>query len=333
MVILKLNLLKNEEEKMKNLWKQIGSFLTGIVVCILLSLLLTYFLNQQMEKQEVQKTGIIISDIIVFLTVLYYVGWCGIVNIKPIHTGVLLILDNVTSWYLLPSGYSWLLPKPLMDFIDVNMKELTIDTPIQKVLTRDNVEIEIDIQTQLRIIKPLTFINVETGLKAIEALIERNARWLARVFTVEKIGDSKDFFAQTIAGKTTTEEIEKELKKLAKKLGKDYPKETGDIIENWGIELVKVMVTRIKIPDNVTKANEEREIKIVQKKAEKTAAKTLAMAMDIIKKKYPKLSDKDLANLAQTQSKKGTISRHIIDGNATPIEKAGLLAGGKGGEK
>jgi len=123
------------------------------------------------------------------------------------------------------------------------------------------------------------------------------------------------------------------LKKLAKKLGKDYPKETGDIIENWGIELVKVMVTRIKIPDNVTKANEEREIKIVQKKAEKTAAKTLAMAMDIIKKKYPKLSDKDLANLAQTQSKKGTISRHIIDGNATPIEKAGLLAGGKGGEK
>ena len=311
---------------MNNLQKQIFSFVLGFVLCVTVSVFCCFLISFWMKKNNIIDNWILFSQIIVVITVFYTLGYQGIRKIKPVHTGVPLFFDAIVEWFLLPSGLFWILPEPLMGFIDVSLKEQTKDLPLKKVLSLDNIEAEIDVQVQYIIEKPFVLVKVEEPEKALEGLVDRNVRWLANALHIEKLPGVKSLFSQMLEGKVSLDDLKNHSETKSEQLGDDHPDDIREVARQWGYKIIKAMVTDIVIPEEIVDANIKKQTEKAERVSESTENQTLILLMRELKKEFPNLSDQEVANLVQTE--RGKVTRHIIDGTADSLTKAGSLAGG-----
>jgi len=178
-------------------------------------------------------------------------------------------------------------------------------------------------------------VRVDQPVKALTGLIDRNVRWLANLIPLEKLPGVKTLFSQLLEGKISVANLishdSTDSEKL--KLEENRLEELGIVsnAEEWGLKIVKAMVTDIRIPESISEANAEKEVEKAQQISEGTEFDTfwtLLGAGDVEegKKAFKKMTPEKRTDAIQTEREKAT--RIIVDGTGDPIVKAGYLAGG-----
>ncbi|OGD69269.1 hypothetical protein A2996_01485 [Candidatus Campbellbacteria bacterium RIFCSPLOWO2_01_FULL_34_15] len=282
----------------------------------------------------------IIASVLAALAILMVFGWNGIREIQPVHVGVPMILGDLSDLFLLPGGYSWLPPEPIMDFVEVSLKEKTMKPDIKGILSSDNKTASIDAQIQFFVSNPYIYSKVDEPDKALEGLVGRNVRWLANMVEVVKLPGVKGLFSDLLEGttldkivghdSTDTDRVVAEalalglIKDSAEDFSKIHVGGIKETAEEWGLTIKKAMVTEVGIPQEITKANAEKDVEMAQRKSESVQNRTLLDLMKEFKVDFPDLSDEKIADLIQVERKKAI--RVIIDGNAGDFTK-GAVAG------
>ncbi len=314
-----------KEKKVNNLEKQMASLFIGISFTTIITFILLFIIQRIMLTTNLPKLWITVSLWITGIMSIFYFGIGGLILIKPVHSGVVLFLGSIIEWFTLPSGYSWILPKPLMNFIEVDTREETKDHPLQEVLSRDNSQAEIDVQVQRRVIDPVAHIKVEDAEKSLDGLVERNVRWLGNLVLIKDLPGVKNIFSKILEGEINLKDIEEtkviDMSEIKIELGESLIKKPA---LDWGYEISKILVKDIRIPKELTNANVKKMIEEAEKLADTVETDNLISNVKKIAKEL-EMSTSKAADLFQAEREKAT--RTIIDGTADPLVKAGKLAG------
>jgi len=324
-----------EPVKVKKPISRLATFLVGITLNAGLIFVATIIVTNFTGGFSIRG---IIASVLATLAILMVFGWNGIREIKPVHVGVPMIMGDLSDLFLLPGGYFWLPPKPFMDFVEVSLKEKTMNPDIKGVLSSDNKTASIDAQIQYFISNPYIYLQVDKPEESLEGLIGKNVRWLANMVEVVKLPGVKGLFSELLKGttldkivghdSTDTDKVVSEALVLG--LIKDPTEDFSQIsvggiketAQEWGLTIKKAMVTEVVIPKEITDANADRDVEIAQRKSESVQNRTLLDLMKEFKVDFPDLSDEKIADLIQVERKKAI--RVIIDGNAGDFTKGSV---------
>jgi regulator of protease activity HflC (stomatin/prohibitin superfamily) len=172
----------------------------------------------------------------------------------------------------------------------VSLRTITMDIPSQKIITKDNVSIDIAAVAYYHIMNPSKSViaveNVEYAVNQISQTTVRNV-----------VGQ---FMLDQLLSKT-----------------KDINAQIGEIIdqhtEPWGVQVTAVEIKDIVLPDNMQRAmakeaeaERERRAKIVAAEGEFQAAQKLGEAADLITKHPVALQLRTLQTMAEISTEKNS---------------------------
>jgi len=264
--------------------------------------------------------------------------------LKPFWNGVPILLGQPIPWYVIPDGYFWQLPEPIMGFINVFIGQTDLDIAIKKALSQDNVEIDVDALVQAKVSDPYTWASIENPDKALKTLVERNIR----VYT--NIKHSTEMPGQKVGFSTNLEKGVK-IPVLDKKgnIIMIEDEKTGTMIEKtveiesvpvtakqWGFGngIAKCIINDIRLPDEMVKANVKKEVELAQVVSETTQQNLFLSLLgggggetneeDISKgrKVWGTMSGEERAK--NIQAERGKRKVITVDGNAGDFTKGGV---------
>lgn len=250
--------------------------------------------------------GTVLAYLMLIISLLYF-GIMGIRRVPVGWQGISLFFGKrVRRVYA--EGYVWAWPEPIGDILLEDVRESTLEWEMLEVLTNNNVPVTLKMSAQYRVVDIFQSLSVNDPRGALQEAIDSVTRKIVQMIETKDVAQEKDNIESKIQG---------ELSSYAK--------------ERWGIELIMIRVTSIRLPVameqartavEVMKAQKEKEV--AQAEAEVTEAKNIAGLMKIFT--AAGLAPEMAANLVQTE--RGKATRIIIDGVASPLEKAGALSGG-----
>ncbi|MBI5004839.1 MAG: SPFH domain-containing protein [Candidatus Lloydbacteria bacterium] len=298
-------------------WKEDTEGITGVKTPISLSFRTTFvvgaiflaILTTITYGASAQLFGNMLMGAISALAISAYFCIEGLIEIPIGHKGVPLIFGERVPSFLLGEGRHWILPVLFMGVKIVDVRTQRKQIPVTKVLSKDEIPLEVTVSLAYRISDPFKFTQVEEAAELLEDLADRTIRWSFR----EKIAV----------------ELPLEAKNLSNLLEEELDKEAS----KWGLDITKAIVENIRLPESIEKANEQKEVEKSQKDSETIEAEhTLALAQKY-KKEFPNLTDIEIFNLIQAE--RGKIKRSVIDGNASQVVKAAGVFGDnlKGGKQ
>ncbi len=251
---------------------------------------------------------------------LVYFGRGGLREIPISHRAVPLSFGTRQEEYELSEGWVWNWPAPIRSVEIVDVREQTLEVGMTEVLTDDNVPISIDLSAQFMVVNLYTFLSAKGVPEALREAIDSTTRVIIQELESDKVAqEKKNIPDQILNGFKTLED--KEVDGIA-----NYA------AIRWGIEVIKIRITHIRLPEELETANTAIKVQealtkkeVVQAATEKVEAAHVAAMI----KTYVDagLSATEAVNALQAERSKAT--RIIIDGNANPLVQAGLLAGNK----
>lgn len=174
--------------------------------------------------------------------------------------------------------------------VKVSLRTVTMEIPSQKIITKDNVSIDIAAVAYYHVVDP------EKSVIAIEN-IERAVNQISQTTVRNVIGQ---FVLDQLLSKTAA--INNQIKNVIDKH-----------TESWGIEVTAVEIKDITLPDNMQRAmakeaeaERERRAKIVAAEGEFEAATKLGKASDIIAKHPLALQLRTLQTMAEISTEKNS---------------------------
>ena len=201
-----------------------------------------------------------VTAIALTIAALSYIGWEGFVDVptQPKHFGVpLLFKKRIKSWTL-SDGVSWILPRPIMNVIVVNVSEqqmqipragdpkLTVpaigfvkvqeqqpDKTFKEVEYPRPVVINVRMIIRWRIVDPYRFLDLgdEVVVKNIGDLGVKTVRQIIPAQGDIDLLKSQDLLEAKVTEGMTDEKNEKEGK--------------GSALEGWGVEILGIMLPRL----------------------------------------------------------------------------------------
>jgi regulator of protease activity HflC (stomatin/prohibitin superfamily) len=297
----------------------------GVFVNITLAVI-AYFIGEALATYYLKFdiAGIAIGILSSGLSLVYF-GMGGLREIPIAHRAVPLAFGTRQEDYELNEGWVWNWPAPIRDVEIVDVREQTRDVSMTEVLTDDNVPVIVNLSVQYRVINLFTYLSAHDVPNALEEAIDNHTRILVQEIESDKIAqEKKDMSKKIMEGFSITD---KEADKKTEVEGI-----AGYAAKQWGIEVIKIRITQIRLPEEMEAANtaikvQEADTKreIAQKETEMVEAKHVAEMIAIYQKAGTGgLSAEFAANMAQTERKKAT--RIIIDGSGSPLEKVGVAA-------
>lgn len=248
----------------------VGAFVTAILMAI------AYF-----TVPDVWNSGLLkyVSVIIVCL----YFGYGGLARVPVGFQGVLLVLGGRQNT-ILSEGWNWILPKPIMDVEDVDIKEHTSDPGPITVISRDGVRITADAAIQWSINNPPKSLSIGKDVitAGMAALVDQVLRAeIAKKSVEEAIG--------------MHENIRNTLEEAAKKKSVD-----------WGIDIRNVLITEIGLKnedlmiviEGVTKERKQTEAEDIELK------KVMEWMNEMVRKGYSPEEAKEIVQIERGKVKK-----------------------------
>ncbi len=199
-----------------------------------------------------------ITGIALAVAIFSYIGWEGFVNVptQPKHRGVPILLGKRIESWTLSDGFSWILPRPIMDVLSVNIAEQQMQIPkagdreltapaigwievqeqqpdgaFKLVKCPRPVVINIRMVIRWRIVNPYRFLDLgsdvvvknigDLGVKSVRQLIPKNS-------------DIEVLQSQDPLEIEVTEEMINEANKQG-----------TNAVEGWGVEILGVMLPRL----------------------------------------------------------------------------------------
>ena len=205
--------------------------------------------------------------------------------IPEYQRGVVFRLGRVME----PKGPGIVVIIPIIDrLIRVDLRVLTLDVPVQEVLTKDNVPIKVNAVVYFRVIDPVkSVVAVENHIMATSLLCQTTLR--------------------SVVGRCELDEVLSERERINIELQKIIDERT----DPWGIKVSAVEVKELELPENMKRAlarqaeaERERRAKIINAEGEYQAAERLSAAAKLMEISPVTLQLRYLQTLKEMSSEK-----------------------------
>jgi len=222
-----------------------------------------------------------------FLVFLFIFLASGIRVIKEYERAVVFFLGRQTA--IRGPGLIFLTPI-FEQMVKVTFRTITMGIPSQKIITKDNVSIDIAAVAYYHIVDPKkSVIAIEDVFSAVNQISQTTVRNVVGQFMLDQL------LSQTA----------------------DINKQIKDVIDShtepWGVQVTAVEIKDIILPDNMQRAmakeaeaERERRAKIVAAQGEFQAAEKLGQAADIIAQHPVALQLRTLQTMAEISSEKNS---------------------------
>ncbi len=227
--------------------------------------------------------GLVILIIIVLVATLF-----GLRIVQQYERGVIFRFGRVMGGVRGP-GLRLIFP-----FVDVmkkvNMRTMTMPVPSQKVITKDNVSIDVAAVSYYRVVEPVkSLVEIENVAVAINQRAQTTVR--------------------NVVGRHMLDEVLSGTDKI-----NDLVKEILDTtVEQWGVELSRVELKDIQLPDTMQRAmaaqaeaERDKRAKIIAAEGEYLSAEKLGQAADIIQAHPVALQLRNLQVLAEIATERNS---------------------------
>jgi regulator of protease activity HflC (stomatin/prohibitin superfamily) len=207
--------------------------------------------------------------------------------VKEYDRGVIFFLGKVTG--VRGPGLIILIPV-LEQMTKVTLRTITMNIPSQKIITKDNVSIDIAAVAYYKIVDPLkSVVAIENVYDATNQISQTTVRNVVGQFMLDQL------LSQTL-------EINKQIREVI------------DVhTEPWGIQVSAVEIKDITLPENMQRAmakeaeaERERRAKIVAAEGEFQAAEKLGQAADLIAAHPVALQLRTLQTMAEISIEKNS---------------------------
>lgn len=207
--------------------------------------------------------------------------------VQEYERGVIFFLGRCTG----VRGPGLIILIPLFERMQkVTLRTITMDIPSQKIITKDNVSIDIAAVAYYHIVDPKkSVISIEDVYSAVNQISQTTVRNVIGQFTLDQL-------------LSKTSDINDQIRKVIDKH-----------TEPWGAQVTVVEIKDIVLPDNMQRAmakeaeaERERRAKIVAAEGEKQAAESLCKAADLIAKHPVALQLRTLQTMAEISTEKNS---------------------------
>ncbi len=226
-----------------------------------------------------------ISVIIVSVVFLYLL--CCIRILRQYERGVVFTLGKFTG--VRDAGFRFVFV-PFQQMVRVSLRTITMQIPSQKIITKDNVSIDIAAVAYYHVTDPeKSVIQIENVQSATNQISQTTVRNVVGQFSLDQL------LAETL-------KINEQIKTVI-----------DTHTEPWGVEVTAVEIKDIQLPDNMQRAmakeaeaERERRAKIVAAEGEFQAAVKLGEAADIISQHPVALQLRTLQTMAEIATEKNS---------------------------
>ncbi|MDB4984619.1 MAG: band 7 protein [Patescibacteria group bacterium] len=207
--------------------------------------------------------------------------------LKEYERGVIFLLGKVTA----VRGPGLILVIPLFEkMVRVTLRTVTMDIPSQKIITKDNVSIDIAAVAYYHIVDPQkSIIAIEDVYKAVNQISQTTVRNIIGQFSLDQL-------------LSQTADINTQIKNVI-----------DAHTEPWGAEVTAVEIKDITLPENMQRAmakeaeaERERRAKIVAAEGEMQAAQKLGEAADVMAAHPVALQLRTLQTMAEISVEKNS---------------------------
>uniref|UniRef100_A0A831X854 Slipin family protein n=1 Tax=Thermorudis peleae TaxID=1382356 RepID=A0A831X854_9BACT len=183
--------------------------------------------------------------------------------VQEYERGVVFRLGRLVG----PRGPGIILLIPFVErMVKVDLRTLTLDIPVQEVITRDNVTIRVNAVAYFRVVDPnASVVNVADYIRATSQIAQTTLR--------------------SVLGQVELDELLAEREKINQKLQVIIDEQT----EPWGVKVSIVEVKDVELPDTMQRAmarqaeaEREKRAKIIHAEVEFAAASQLAEAARVL---------------------------------------------------
>ena len=228
------------------------------------------------------------SGLVFFLIVLVIIFLIfGIRIVQEYDRGVIFFLGRCTG--IRGPGLIILIPF-LERMVRVSLRTVTMGIPSQKIITKDNVSIDIAAVAYFHIVDPKkSVIAIQNVNDAVNQISQTTVRNVVGQFVLDQL-------------LSQTSDINTQIKNVI-----------DNHTEPWGVQVTAVEIKDITLPDNMQRAmakeaeaERERRAKIVAAEGEMQAAAKLGEAADIISKHPVALQLRTLQTMAEVATEKNS---------------------------
>jgi len=186
-------------------------------------------------------------------------------------------------------GLTWIIP-----YIEwmrkIDLRTITLPIPPQKIITKDNVSVDVSAVAYFQIVDPTkSIVAIENVLRAIDQISQTTMRNIVGRFQLDEILSERDTINAEIRTVLDTH------------------------TEPWGVIVSVVEIKDIELPENMQRAmakqaeaERERRAKIIAAEGEFMAAQKLADAADIISKHPIALQLRNLQTMSEISIEKNS---------------------------
>ena len=217
-------------------------------------------ISSELALQIGVSLGSLVSYFIVFLLVLVILS-SAIKVVREYERGVIFRLGRLIG----AKGPGIFLILPMADkFIKIDLRTVAFDVPHQRVITRDNVSVDVDAAVYYRVYDPnKAVVQVENYLQATNLLAQTTLR--------------------DVLGQVELDDLLIKREELSKRVGAIL----DDYTDPWGIKVMTVAIKDVSMPESMLRAiakqaeaEREKRSRIIMAEGELLAADKMAQAAD-----------------------------------------------------
>jgi len=224
---------------------------------------------------------------IAILFIVLVVLFASLKVVQEYERGVIFFLGRCTG----VRGPGLIILVPFLEMMrKVSLRTVTMGIPSQKIITKDNVSIDIAAVAYYHIVNP------EKSVIAIE-------------YVYDAINQISQTTVRNVVGQFTLDELLSSTTKINQQIQKVIDTHT----EPWGVQVTAVEIKDISLPDNMQRAmakeaeaERERRAKVVAAEGEFQSAQRLAEAADVISAHPVALQLRTLQTMAEISVEKNS---------------------------
>jgi regulator of protease activity HflC (stomatin/prohibitin superfamily) len=211
----------------------------------------------------------------------------GIRTVQQYQTGVVFRLGKIVGTK--GPGLNWIIPI-IETLHKVDLRTITLPIHPQKIITKDNVSVDVSVVAYYRVVDPIkSIVSIENVMSAINQIAQTTVRNIVGRFQLDEILSERD-------------SINIEIRNVL-----------DAHTEPWGVVVSVVEIKDIELPENMQRAmakqaeaEREKRAKIIAAEGELLASEKLALTADIMDKHPIALQLRNLQTMAEISMEKNS---------------------------
>jgi regulator of protease activity HflC (stomatin/prohibitin superfamily) len=227
------------------------------------------------------------SFIPLLIIIIFFVVLPGVRIVQQYEKGVVFRFGRIVR--VKEPGLNWIIPYAER-MRKVDFRTITLPIPAQKIITKDNVSVDISAVAYYKIVDAIkSIVSIENVMSAIDQIAQTTVRNIVGRFQLDEVLSERD-------------EINKEIRAVL-----------DTHTEPWGVIVSVVEIKDIELPENMQRAmakqaeaEREKRAKIIAAEGELLASQKLAETSDVMMKHPIALQLRNLQTMAEISIEKNS---------------------------